>query len=136
MIQGLEAKTLEELKEIEDEHRIYQNKSRALKKKQGELQKIQSKILEIDNKIQSCENQIKSYQKITNEAIFMKISDEVIPGLAKKRDKKALELQKLKREFNELKETFNEVWLEIDFLKRVAGSDWIHDYHMKELAKT
>jgi len=136
MIQGLEAKTLEELKEIEDEHRIYQNKARALKKKQEELQRIQDKILKIDNKITTCRDQIRAYEEALKEAIFLKLSDEVIPGLAKKRDKKALELQKLKREFNELKETFNEVWLEIDFLKRVAGSDWIHDYHMKELAKT
>ena len=136
MIQGLEAKTLEELKEIEDEHRIYQNKARALKKKQEELQRIQDKILKIDNKITTCRDQIRAYEEALKEAIFLKLSDEVIPGLAKKRDKKALELQKLKREFNELKETFNEVWLEIDFLKRVAGRDWIHDYHMKELAKT
>lgn len=136
MIQGLEAKTLEELKEIEDEHRIYQNKSRALKKKEGELQKIQSKILEIDNKIQSCENQIKSYQKITNEAIFMKISDEILPRLQRARDKKKLELKKAEEEFKTLRKPLREVRRELDFLGRVAGREWVHDYHMKELAKT
>jgi len=135
LIEGLKNTIMEELKQIEHEHKIYKNRSRALSKKQEELKKIKSKLTDIDNKIQIKEKELQAYRKAVNEAIFLKLFDEIIPRLEKAMDKKKLRLRKIDKDLELLRKAIKEAWREKEFIRRVAGWEWVHDYDLKQLAK-